>query len=219
MLVMKNALFTVLLFMISLSIFSQRAEDIFSAFNNQECVKSEAINEDEWKFARYAFSNISASFYEKNKSEQQKDTINSNWFNKVFTYNENGYSLDFEKIKTGAAKINSSEIPDVKEFIFIGMQMPILQSATSITSLKLRNCGEELKDKFDEKFNSIKPFYDILISQELDSEKNIVMKNKEDEPFSEVILLSQIGESYIDLVYLKGTFYLSDITPPKDSDD
>jgi len=213
---MKKIVFIVILSMFSLTAFSQKLETVISAFVGEECVKYDDISEKEWKYAKYIFSKIDPPFYDKDRVVQIKDTVNSFWFDKIFTRKEgNSYSLDFDKIREEAAKTNDSDIPEVEEFIFIGMKMPMLEKAKSITSLEMNNCNADLKDKFWKELESIKPSYEILVSVGEDHEKDLVIKNKGDS-FTEIILISQNSESSINLIWLKGAFNITDITPPKD---
>lgn len=213
---MKKLFFTTLLSILSVSIFSQTIEQLFSMFASDGCSKLEVLDEDEWKFAKYVFSRIDPLFYDMDRTEQIKDSVNSTWFNKVFTYNDNGYSLDFEKVKAEASKVNHTDIPQVNEFIFIGMKMPILEKAKSISSLEMNNCNIELKDKFWQEIEAIKPFYEILVGQQSDKDKNLIMKSKQEEPFPEIIIAAQNDDSSINLLRLQGTFHLSDITPSEE---
>lgn len=212
---MTKLIFTSLLFVLSLGVFSQKIENVISSFAKEECVKYEALNEDEWKFAKYVFSKIDPPFYNLEQSEQVKDTINSIWFNKAFTYNDNGYSLDLGKIKLETSRINISDIPDVNDFVFIGMKMPMLEKAKSITSLEMNNCSTKLTDKFRKEFENIKTSYEVLVSEEENNEINLIMKNQGDS-FTEIILFSQDGKSSIHCMWLKGAFDITDIAPPKD---
>lgn len=213
---MKKLLFTVILSVISLLAFSQKVEDVISAFAGEKCVKLDDISEKEWKYAKYVFSKIDPPFYDMDMVEQIKDTANSFWFDKVFTRKEgNSYSLDFDKVKKEAAQVNDSDIPEVKEFIFIGMKMPMLEKAKSIISLEMNNCGADLMDRFLNEFENIEPLYELLAANGEGRNKSLVMKNKGDS-FTEIILLSQESESSINLMWLKGAFDITDITPPKD---
>lgn len=214
---MKKLIFTAfLLFTLSVNFYSQNIENVFSAFIGEECIKFDDISEKEWKYAKYIFSKIDPPFYDMDREIQIKDSINSFWFDKVFTRKEgNSYSLDFNKVKKEAAKVDDSNIPEVKEFIFIGMKIPMLEKAKSITSLEMNNCSDDLKNKFWKEFESIKSSYETLVSRGENNEKNLIMKNKGDS-FSEIIVLSQSNESSTNLMWLKGTFDITDITPPKD---
>ncbi len=214
---MKKISLVVLLLTISMiNVFSQSVEDVIASFSNREYSKVEALNENEWKYAKFVFSKIAPSFYEAKAEMQLKDTLNSFWFDKVFTRkanNNNSYSVDFDKVKTEAAKVTLSDIPEVNEFVFIGMKMPILEKAKSITHLELNNYNENAKSEFWNEIDKMKSSYEVLISTNEDSERSMIMKNKGEESFSEIIMIDETDESTIDLVWMKGSFDGSVLAP------
>ncbi|MDL2215211.1 DUF4252 domain-containing protein, partial [Dysgonomonas sp. OttesenSCG-928-M03] len=147
----------------------------------------------------------------------EKDTISAPWFDKIFTRRKGeNYSLDFKKIRIETAKANISDIPDTKEFVFIGMKIPLLEKARSIIHLELENCSDDIKNKFREQIKHIKTSYDVLTIWSSDNNEDsiLMMKNKEPEPFTELII-AELGETPY-LVRFKGTFDISDISAPKD---
>ena len=216
---MRKILLLALLSTISVvNIFPQSIEDVIAFFSNREYSKVETLNEKEWKYAKFVFSKIDPSFYNEKAEIQLKDTLNNYWFDKVFTRkteNSNSYSLDFDKVKAGAAKITLSDIPEVEEFIFIGMKMPILEKARSITHLELKNYKDNERNTFWDEIDKIKSSYEILISKNEGNEKAMIMKNKEKGSFSQIIMIDETDDSSIDVVCMKGSFDASVLTPPK----
>lgn len=217
---MKKLFLTIILSTLSAYIFPQSVDNIIANFAGQECAQFNNINEEEWKYAKYVFSKIAPPFYDLEQTEQIKDSINNFWFEKVFTYkNEDSYSLDFAKIKTEAAQVNLSDIPDVNEFIFIGMKIPLLEKAHTITHLELKDCPIQIKNNFRQEFEKVKEFYEVLIATKDEDTEVTILKNKDTNSFSELIMLEQSDPSHINLMKLTGSFDISDISAPKDYDE
>lgn len=212
---MKKLLFTITLFATSLAVFSQKVEDIIAAFECQECSVSEYLDDKDWQYARYVFSQIDPPFYDMNKAEQLKDTVNGIWFDKVFTRKEGeSYSLDFEKVKKEAALVNIADIPEVNEFIFIGMKIPLLEKTRSIKHLSIEDCSKEVKDRFRTEAKKIIGSYEILANVRDNESETFVMKNKDSDSFHELVIL-ELGED-LNLVKMEGIFDISDLSAPKD---
>ncbi len=212
---MKPILSVILLFSTYIFIHSQNLDEIVSIFSTSECSKVESANEKEWKYARYLLSKIEPSFYDLNRTSQERDTISSLWFDKIFTRGKGeNYSLDFNKIREEAANVNISDIPDIKKFTFIGMKIPLLENTQSIIHIELEDCPNELKNKFREQIKRVKDHYEVLTDLRSDEDKILMMRNKQPEPFTELIIV-ELGESPY-LVKLKGVFDISDISAPKE---
>lgn len=214
---MKKCLFTLILFFTSICFFAQNVDSLINTFVNLDCSKYHKLNEVEWSYAKFAFSNINPSFYNLSRIDQEKDTISSVWFDKVFTRGDRDYySLDFEKVQKEAAKVIASDIPEVKEFSFIGMKMPLLEKAKSITSLELNKCSTETIDDFTQKIEDLKSFYEILVEQRDNKYLSLIMKNKEANSFYELIIFDKNEDTSANLLKMEGSFDISDITPPND---
>lgn len=203
--------------------FAQRnVADVIDSFSNREYSKVESLNENEWKFARFVFSKIDHLYHDADAVTQLKDTLTTFWFDKVFKRNidnPNSYTLDFEKVRAEAAKESLTDIPDITEFSFIGMKMPILEKTKSITHLELGECDKNIKSMFWAQIDKIRPSYELLVSTNEDNHKTMILKNKEKDLFSEFIMIDETGDSSIDLVWLKGLYDGSELTPPKDHDE
>jgi len=216
MYIMKKCLFITVLFFISICLFAQKADEVINEFANLECSKHYDLNEKEWSYAKYAFSMINPSFYEKDRDGQGKDTESSAWFDKVFTRKEDdSYSLDFEKVKKEAANTQTSDIPEIYEFSFIGMKMPLLEKAKTITSLEFKECSNETINDFTQKIEDLKSDYEVLVEHKNNDNVNIIMKNKDVDSFTELIIFDKHENTSANLMKLKGSFDISDITPPK----
>lgn len=211
---MKKILFIALLLTTSIYIYGQKIDDIISSFSNQQCSLLNNLNENEWKYTRYVLSKIEPSFYELKRENQNNDIVSNAWFNKIFTRGKGeNYSLDFNKVRIEASKVDVSDLPDIREFVFIGMKISLLKKTNSITYLELGNCPANTQNNFREQIQQIKDSYEVLTDLKDDDTRMFMMKNKEPDSFHELIIIEYGKEPY--LVRLKGKFSISDLSAPE----
>lgn len=214
---MNKCLFTTALFFISICLFAQKADSVINEFANLECSKYHNLSEKEWSYAKFVFSKINPQFYDLDRINQEKDSASCAWFDKVYTRGEgNNYSLDFEKIQKEAAKVQASDIPEIKEFDFIGMKMPLLEKAKTITAIEFEGCPIEIMNDLTKKVEALKSSYEVLVELKNNDEINLIMKEKDADSFNELIIFDMDENTSANLLRLKGSFEISDITPPNE---
>jgi len=214
---MKKLTFIIILLSFSILAFSQKVEDFISHFANQECCQIDYVNEDEWRYAKYVFSNIDPPYYDLDRDQQIRDTVNSFWFDQVFLRREgdsNNYSLNFRKVKESAARADVANVPEIKEFVFIGMKIPLLEKAKTIQQMDLEDCWSEVKESFRNEARKLADHYTVITSVKDDESDILLLKNKEEDSFYELIMIELGQEPH--LLRMEGIFEMSDISAPKD---